>query len=107
MTGRGYLVKINMARFGGAEIISGALTGFVPGFSVDPDVRVFTDKDNLYAESVLTGKREQMTFKKEWDMDLNDVKKSIDTLKVTKQRMYIVLIDKDGSKTPFEKKIEL
>ena len=40
-------------------------------------------------------------------MDLNDVKKSIDTLNVTKQRMYIVLIDKDGSKTPFEKKIEL
>jgi hypothetical protein len=107
VTGRGYLVKINMARFGGAQVISGGLNSFVSKFSVDPDLRAYTDKGNLYVDNVLTGKTAQMTFKKEWDMDLNDVLKTIDTLNVTKQRAYIVLIDKDGNKVPIEKKIEL
>ena len=107
VTGRGYLVKIKMTRFGGADVISGGLNSFVSKFSIDPDLRAYTDKGNLYIDNVVTGKEAQMTFKKEWDMDLNDVLKTIDTLNVTKQRAYIVLIDKDGKKVPIEKKIEL
>ena len=107
VTGRGYLVKIRMSRFGGAEVISGGLNSFVSKFSIDPDLRAYTDKGNLYIDNVVTGKEAQMTFKKEWEMDLNNVLKTIDTLNVTKQRAYIVLIDKDGKKVPIEKKIEL
>ena len=108
LTGRGYLVKITLANDGGASVISGALNSFVPKFSVDPELRAYTDRGNLYVESVNTGEMAQMTFKKEYKhIDFENISKSVDTLHVTKERMYIVLIDEEGKKVPFEKKINL
>ena len=64
ITGRGYLLKLP---YGGAGMqkITGALNSFDPKFSVDPDLRAYTDRGNLYVANVVTGKEASMTFKKE------------------------------------------
>lgn len=107
MTGRGYLLKLFYSKNDYIQSISGALNSFDPKFSVDNDLRAYTDRGNFYVDNVTNGKRAQMTFKKEYEMDFDNIHKYIDTVDVTKQRMYIVLIDKNGEKIPFEKKIDL
>lgn len=107
VTGRGYLLKLPYNADGTIRKVKGALNSFDSKFAVDPDLRAYTDRGNLYVDNVTDGKSAEMTFKKEYDMDFADIHKYIDTLNVTKKRMYIVLIDKDGNKVPFEKKIEL
>jgi hypothetical protein len=106
VTGRGYLLKMSYKKTGILKM-TGALNAFDPKFSVDPDLRAYTDRGNIYIVNVNTGKEAQMTFKKEYEMDFNNVHKAIDTLNVTKQRVYIKLIDKDGTEVPLEKNIDL
>ncbi|HWJ92530.1 MAG TPA: hypothetical protein VNR87_15540 [Flavisolibacter sp.] len=106
VTGRGYLLKMTYKKTGILKM-TGALNAFDPKFSIDPDLRAYTDRGNIYVVNVNTGKQAQMTFKKEYEMDFNNVHKAIDTLNVSKQRVYIKLIDKNGTEVPLEKKIEL
>ena len=107
ITGRGYIFKLPYRTGNQITTISGALNSFDPKFSVDPDLRAYTDRGNIYVVDVTTGKEAQMTFKKEYEMDFNNIHKSIDTINITKQRIYVKLIDKDGNEIPFEKKIDL
>lgn len=107
INGRGYLLKLPYSGNAGMEKITGALNSFDPKFSVDPDLRAYTDRGNLYVANVVTGKETSMTFKKEFDIDFDDIHKSVDSVNVTKQKMYIKLKDTDGSEKVFEKNIEL
>jgi hypothetical protein len=107
VTGRGYLLKLPYNQNKSIQKITSALNSFDPKFSVDPDLRAYTDRGNIYVADVHTGKEAEMTFKKEYDMDFNDIHKAIDTINVTKKRIYVKLIDKDGKEVPLEKNIDL
>jgi hypothetical protein len=106
-TGRGYLFKLPYRKGNPIQTISAALNSFDKKFSVDPDLRAYTDRGNIYVVNVTNGKEAQMTFKEEYkDMDFNKVHESLDSINVTKQRVYVKLL-KEGKEVPLEKKIDL
>jgi hypothetical protein len=107
ISGRGYLLKINLGYTGGVNILSGALNRFDKKFSIDPDLRAYTDRGNIYVDNVKTGETAQMTFKEEYkEMDFNDVHKVLDSINVTRSRIWVKLI-KEGKPVELEKKIQL
>ena len=106
-TGRGYLLKIKLNQQGGVDVLSGALNRFDKKFSIDPDLRAYTDRGNIYVDNVKTGESAQMTFKEEYtDMKFDDIHKTLDSINITKSRIYVKLLKK-GSEVPLEKKITL
>lgn len=106
-TGRGYLVELPY-RSGKSTIkTSAALNAFDKKFSVDPDLRAYTDRGNIFVVNVTSGRQAQMTFKENYaGMDFNDIHKTIDTINVTKSRIYVKLL-KEGQEVPLEKNISL
>jgi len=107
ITGRSYLLKLPYSQTQGISKINGALNGFDPKFSVDPDLRAYTDRGNIYMVNVNTGKLAQMTFKEEFqEMDFDDIHKVVDTINVTKKHVFVRLL-KDGKDVDFEKDIDL
>jgi hypothetical protein len=106
-TGRGYLLKLPFSKAsGGIQKITGALNSFDPKFNIDPDLRAYTDRGSIYVTDVKTGKEEQMTFKEEYPIDFDNIHKVVDSINVTKTRIYVKLL-KDGKELPFEKNISL
>jgi hypothetical protein len=106
LTGRGYLIKLPFNKGNGIQKISGALNGFDPKFFVDPDLRAYTDKGSIFVVNTTNGKEAQMTFREEYPIDFTDIHKVVDTISVTKNRIYAKLL-KDGKEIPFEKQISL
>jgi tricorn protease-like protein len=106
-TGRGYLVELPY-RSGKSTIkTSAALNSFDKKFSVDPDLRAYTDRGNIFVVNVTNGKTAQMTFQENYaDMDFNDIHKTLDTINVTKNRVYVKLL-KEGQEVPIEKNVSL
>jgi hypothetical protein len=106
-TGRGYLVELPY-RSGESTIkTSAALNSIDKKFSIDPDLRAYTDRGNIFVVNVTDGKNAQMTFKENYaDMDFNDIHKTIDTINITKSRIYVKLL-KEGQQVPIEKNISL
>jgi hypothetical protein len=60
----------------------------------------------LYVVDIATGKKEQMTFKEQYKIDFNNIHEVIDSVNVSRSRMFI-LLKKDGQSIPIEKKITL
>jgi hypothetical protein len=106
ITGRGYLLKLPYSKGQTTQKITSALNNFDPKFVVDEDLRAYTDEGNIYVENVKTGKMAQMTFKEKYAMDFNKIHEVVDSIHVTKDRVFVKLL-KDGKDVPFEKKIEL
>jgi major membrane immunogen (membrane-anchored lipoprotein) len=107
ITGRGYLLELpfNTARTGIKT--SAALNRFDKKFSIDSDLRAYTDRGNIFVVNVTNGKDAQMTFKENYaNMDFNDIHKTLDSINVTKSRIYVKLL-KDGQEVPLEKNISL
>jgi hypothetical protein len=105
-TGRGYLLKLPFRNAEKIQRISGALNSFDPKFSIDPDLRAYTDRGSIYVVNVKNGNEAQMTFKEAYDIDFNDIHKVVDTVNITKSRIYAKLL-KDGKEVPFEKNVSL
>jgi len=106
-SGRGYLVELPY-RSGKSTIkTSAALNGFDKKFAIDQDLRAYTDRGNIFVVNVTNGKTAQMTFKENYaDMDFNDIHKTIDTISVTKSRIFVKLL-KEGQEVPIEKNVSL
>jgi len=106
-TGRGYLVELPYRAGKNTVKSKAALNAIDKKFSIDPDLRAYTDRGNIFVVNVTNGKQAQMTFKENYaDMDFNDIHKTIDTINVTKNRIYVKLI-KEGKEVPLEKNISL
>ena len=104
-TGRGYLLKLS---YGGAhEKIAGALNDFDPKFSVHPDLRAYTDRGNLFVVNVVTGQTDELTFRESYDIDFDNIHDIVDSVNVTKEKMFISLRGKNGKLKTFEKAISL
>jgi hypothetical protein len=106
LTGRGYMLKLPFSKSNSIQKISGALNSFDPKFSVDKDLRAYTDRGNIYVVDVTNGKQAQMTFKEEYPIEFNKIHEVLDSINVTKERVYVKLL-KEGKEIPFEKKITL
>jgi hypothetical protein len=107
ITGRGYLLKLPFAKGAKMQKISSALNSFDPKFSVDPDLRAYTDGGNIFVANVKTGKEDEMTFKVEYPVDYDNIHTTIDSINVTKQRIFVRLLKEDGSPVTLETKIDL
>jgi hypothetical protein len=106
-TGRGYLFELPYKSGKSTIKTSAALNSIDKKFSIDPDLRAYTDRGNIFVVNVTNGKNAQMTFKENYaDMDFNEIHKTIDTINVTKSRIYVKLL-KEGQEVPLEKNISL
>jgi hypothetical protein len=69
-------------------------------------MRAYCDYSTIYVEDINTGKKEMMTFKEEYKIDFNNIHEAIDTVNISRNRIFVQLL-KDGKKVPLEKTISL
>ena len=106
VSGRGYLLKLPFSKRESISKISSALNAFDKKFVVPEDLRAYADYSTLYVIDVATNKKEQMTFKEQYQIDFNNVHDVIDSINVSRNRLF-VLLKKDGKQVPIEKTINL
>lgn len=106
ITGRGYLMKLPYSRSEAIGNYKAALNSFDKKFSVDPDLRAYTDGGNIYVVNIKTGNKAEMTFREAYQMDYDNIHQSIDSINVTKNSIYVKLL-KEGKEVPLEKNISL
>ncbi len=106
VSGRGYLLKLPFSKAENISKISSALNAFDKKFVVPDDLRAYADYSTLYVVDVATDKKVQMTFKEQFPIDFNNVHEVIDSINVSRNRLF-VLLKKDGKQIPIEKKIDL
>jgi hypothetical protein len=106
ITGRGYILKLPFNKSNGIQKISGALNKFDPKFNVADGLLAYTDRGSIYVVDGNTGKQAMMTFKEEYPIDFMDIHKVLDSINVTRSRIYVKLI-KEGQEVPIEKQIAL
>ena len=106
ITGRGFLLKLPYNKKESIIKLTGALNSFDPKFAVDPDLRAYTDRGSIFVVDVNSGKEAQMTFKETYDIDFNKLHEVVDSINVTRKRIYVKLLKK-GQEVPLEKTIDL
>lgn len=106
VTGRGYLLKLPFNKKENISKRTSALNSFDKKFVLPDDLRAYADYSTIYVMDVTTGKEERMTFKEEYDINFNDVHKTIDSINISRDRIF-VLLKKNGQDVPLEKKISL
>jgi hypothetical protein len=105
-TGRGYLLKLPFSKKSTIGKYTGALNSFDPKFSVEKDLRAYTDRGSIFVINIENGKEAGMTFREYYDIDFNDLHKVVDSINVTSKRIYVKLL-KNGNPVEIEKQIEL
>ena len=106
VSGRGFQLKIPFNKKASIGRKSSALNAFDPKFSVAEGLLAYSDRGNLFVEEMSTGKAAMMTFRSKVDIDYNDIHKTVDSINVTRDRLWAkVYLDKEWK--TFEKKIEL
>lgn len=105
-TGRGYLIKLPYSKSEERRKITGAFTKFDPKFSIAPDLIVYTDRGSVFVENLENGNQATMPFDKTYDIDFNKLHEMVDSVHVTKDRIFVQMI-RDGKKMPYEKKVNL
>lgn len=106
VSGRGYLLKLPFNKRENIFKVSSALNAFDKKFVVPDDLRAYADRSTLYVVDVATDKKAQMTFKEQYPINFDDVHQIIDSINVSRDRLF-VLLKKDGKEIPLEKKISL
>jgi hypothetical protein len=106
MTGRGFLVKLPFNKANNINKFTGALNNFDPKFSLEPDLRAYTDRGSIYVTDINSGNQEVMTFKETYDIDFNNLHQVVDSINITHKRIYVKLL-KNGQEVPIEKAIDL
>lgn len=106
MTGRGYLLYLPFSKQQTVRKMSSAINSFDKKFVLPEDLRAYCDYSTIYVEDINTGKKEQMTFKEEYNIDFNKIHETIDSVNISRNRIFVQLI-KDGQKVPLEKNISI
>ncbi|MET0634717.1 MAG: hypothetical protein ABWZ25_01745 [Chitinophagaceae bacterium] len=87
-TGRGYLVRIPYSSYVSVNAISSAMNPFDPKFKVAAGLAVYSDRGNLFAEDMATGKKALMTFGQRVEIDYDHMHESVDSVNVTPTSMW-------------------
>jgi len=106
LTGRGYLMQLPFNKTQSVRKMSSAINSFDKKFVVPEDLRAYADYSTIYVEDINTGKKEQMTFKEEYKIDFDNIHEVIDSVNISRNRIYVELI-KGGEKIPLEKQVSL
>lgn len=106
ITGRGFLFKLPFNKSGNIQKILGALNSFDPKFSVQENLRAYTDRGSLFVINIDNEKQAVMTLKEQYDVDFNKLHEIVDSVNITSTRMFIRL-KKNGQDVNLEKKIDL
>ena len=105
-TGRGFQMKIPFNKKENIGRKSSGLNSFDPKFSVAEGLLAYSDRGNIFAEDMITGKTAMMTFGEKVDINYDDLHKTVDSVNVTPTRIWAkVLIG--GEWKVFEKNVEL
>jgi hypothetical protein len=105
-TGRGYMLRLPYSSTESINKMTAALNSFDKKFSLDDDLRAYTDGGNIYVVNVKTGNKAEMTFKEAYTMDYDNIHTVLDSINVTKSKIYVKLL-KEGKEVPLEKNISL
>ena len=106
LTGRGYLMQLPFDKTQSVRKMSSAINSFDKKFVLPDDMRAYADYSTIYIEDINTGKKEQMTFKEEYKIDFNNIHEVIDSVNISRNRIYVELI-KNGEKVNLEKQVSL
>lgn len=106
ITGRGFLYKLPFNKKNNITKIKGALNSFDKKFAVDPDLRAYTDRGSIFVVNIQNGKEAMMTFKETYDIDFNKLHDVVDSINVTKSRIFVKL-KKNSQDVPLEKSVDL
>jgi hypothetical protein len=105
-TGRGFMLRLPYSKTEPIDKMTAALNSFDKKFSLDPDLRAYTDGGNIYVVNVVNGKRAEMTFKEAYQIDYDKIHTVLDSINVSKSRIYVKLL-KEGKDVPIEKNVSL
>lgn len=106
VTGRGFLLKLSYDKKQETIKVAGALNRFDPKFSLDPELVAYTDRGSVFIENMQTGQKATAPFDKAYDINFNKLHETVDSINITKSRVYIKMI-RDGQEKVYEKKISL
>ena len=106
ITGRGYLLQLPFDKKQSLRKMSSAINSFDKKFSLPDELRAYCDYSTIYVEDIQSGKKAEMTFKEEYKINFNKIHETIDSVNITRSRIFVQLI-KDGQKVPLEKNISL
>jgi hypothetical protein len=106
ITGRGYLLQLPFDKKQSVRKMSSAINSFDKKFVVPDDLRAYADYSTIYVEDINSGQKQQMTFKEEYKIDFNNIHEVIDSVNLSRNRIFVQLI-KNGEKIELEKQISL
>lgn len=90
ISGQGFLVKIPFNEHSPILRKNSAFNSFDKKYSIAPNLAVYTDRGNIFVEDMTTEKKGMMTFGKQIEeIDYTDMHKSIDSINVTPDRVWI------------------
>lgn len=104
--GRGYLLKIPFNKRDNIGRKSSALNSIDPKFSVAESLIAYSDRGNVFAEDMETGKSAMMTFGEKADIDYDAIHETIDSVNITPSHIWVKVKLKEGWKV-IEKNITL
>jgi len=104
--GRGYFLKLSYNRKASFRKSTSAINNFDPKFSVADSLLAYTDKGNIFVEHIWTGKKATVTFGKQIDFDFDAIHETLDSVKITGNRVW-AKFKVDGEWKTMEKSITL
>jgi len=104
--GRGYFLKLSYAKKSSFRKSTTAINNFDPRFSVADSLLAYTDKGNLFVEDIGNDKIASMTFGKELDFDFDAIHETLDSVSITRNRIW-AKVKVDGEWKTLEKNITL
>ena len=104
--GRGYFLKLSYAKKSSFRKSTTAINNFDPKFSVADSLLAYTDKGNLFVEDIGNDKKTFMTFGKELDFDFDAIHETLDSVNITRSRIW-AKVKIDGEWKTLEKNITL
>jgi hypothetical protein len=105
-TGRGYALRLPFSKAVERRKVTSAFTKFDPKFSIEDGLIAYTDRGSVFVENMETGQQAVLPFDKPYDIDFNKLHEMVDSVKLTKDRVFVQMI-RDGEKKTYEKKISL
>jgi hypothetical protein len=90
ISGRGYLVKLPYSKTDKWSIYTSALNDLDPKFHVEDGLIAYYDETFIYVQELATGKVDKMVMNKEKKMDIDhdNIHKSIDSIHVTRSKIW-------------------
>jgi hypothetical protein len=87
-TGRGFQIILPYDKTATLGLRGSALNNFDPKFSIDNNILANMDRGNIFVEDMTTGKKAMMTLGKAIDVDYNAIHDHVDSVSITKDRIW-------------------